>query len=245
MHKSIAEALALVAELMEKLPNPLPAEIVLAPPFTALSAVRDILAGTEVALAGQNACQHAGGAFTGEISASMLKDAGCTFVILGHSERRQLFGEDDALIHQKIKTALEHGLKVIFCLGETLAMREQNRTAEVVRRQLEAGLQNLTAAQMENLVVAYEPVWAIGTGKTATPEQAGETHAFIRGWLERAFGEATGAATRILYGGSVNPKNCAALLAQKNIDGALVGGASLIADSFCAIIDSTHSSCSE
>ncbi|MFQ5672290.1 MAG: triose-phosphate isomerase [Nitrospinales bacterium] len=245
MNKTIAEAVALVAELKEKLPSPLPADIILAPPFTALSAIRDLLAGTEIALAGQNICRHARGAFTGEISAPMLKDAGCTFVILGHSERRQIFGEDDALICQKIKTALEHGLKVIFCLGETLEIREQNRTADVVCRQLETGLQNLTAAEMENLVIAYEPVWAIGTGKNATPEQAREIHELIRGRLNRAFGEATGAATRILYGGSVSPENCAALLAQKHIDGALVGGASLIADSFCAIIDSVHSSFSE
>jgi len=245
MNKTVPSAVALTDELRRKLSPPLPADIILAPPFTALSAVHDLLAGTGIELAGQNICSQPAGAFTGEISAAMLKDAGCAFVILGHSERRQIFGEDDALINKKIKTALAHGLQVIFCLGETLEIREQNKATDVVRGQLDKGLENLTAEEMQNIVVAYEPVWAIGTGRNATPEQAQEIHEFIRGHLGHAFGKETGGSTRILYGGSVKPENSAELLGQADIDGALVGGASLIADSFYGIISPVNSSDTE
>lgn len=238
MNKLIPEALELAGELKEKLAPPLSADVVLAPPFTALSAVKNLLSGAPIELAGQNICCEPSGAYTGEISAPMLKDAGCTFVIIGHSERRQLFGEDDPLINKKIKTALAHGLKVIFCLGETLEMRENNQTTQVVRRQLEKGLEGLE--NLQNLVIAYEPIWAIGTGKVATPQQAQEVHHFIRGHLARLSGKEASAEVRLLYGGSVKPETSVSLLAQEDIDGLLVGGASLIAESFYAIINAVN-----
>jgi len=245
MNMTITEAAVLVDDIKKKLKSDFPADIILAPPFTALSATKDLLTNTGIELAGQNIYPEFCGPFTGEISAAMLKDAGCAFVILGHSERRQLFGENDLLINKKIKTSLAHNLKVIFCLGETLEEREQDKTSEVVSYQLKKGLKNLTATEMENIIIAYEPVWAIGTGKNATPEQAQEIHIFIRNNLNNAFGKKTGSATHILYGGSVKPENISDLMNQSDIDGALVGGASLIADSFYAIINSIKPSGSE
>ena len=242
MKKTTSEAVVLVDELKKNLKLPFPMDIILAPSFTALSTVHDHLTDTGVLLAGQNICSEPEGAFTGEISASMLKDAGCSFVILGHSERRQHFGEDDRLINKKIRTALDYGLKIIFCLGETLEIREQSKSIEVIRSQLNKGLLDLTAAELEKIVIAYEPVWAIGTGKNATPEQAQKIHTFIRNHLDNTFGKYTGNSTHILYGGSATPANSADLLSQADIDGLLVGGASLIANSFYAIIDSVKPS---
>jgi triosephosphate isomerase len=211
-------------------------EVVIAPPFTALAAVAEVLRGGTVGLGGQNMHHEAEGAFTGEVSPVMLRELGCSHVILGHSERRQLFGETDEGVARKGKAAFTHGLTPILCVGETLAEREANRTTEVVERQVERALRELTADQVAAGVVAYEPVWAIGTGRTATPEQAQEVHAFIRGLVSRSHGEAAARALRILYGGSVKPDNIGALMAQADLDGALVGGASLEAGSFLKIV---------
>jgi triosephosphate isomerase len=211
-------------------------EVVVAPPFTALAAVAEVLRGGTVGLSGQNMHPETEGAFTGEVSPVMLRDIGCTHVILGHSERRQLFGETDEGVARKGKAAFVHGLTPILCVGETLVEREANRTNEVVERQLERALRELTADQVAAGVVAYEPVWAIGTGRTATPAQAQEAHAFIRGLVSRSHGPAASAALRILYGGSVKPDNIGALMAEADVDGALVGGASLDAGSFLKIV---------
>lgn len=238
MNKVISEALDFAAGLKKQSPGK--AEIVLAPPFTALSAVKNLLNGSQIGLAGQNVCSESKGAYTGEISAAMLKDAGCDYVIIGHSERRKYFHEDDALINKKIKMALTCGLKVIFCVGETLEQREKDETREVIRNQVEKGLSGLEASGLRDLVIAYEPVWAIGTGKTATPEQAQEVHRFMRERIQRLFGDKAASAMRIQYGGSVTPENSGSLLAQPDIDGALVGGASLAVESFCAIIKSIN-----
>jgi len=213
---------------------------VLAPPFTALGVVRKLIENSGIWLAGQNIYFEAKGAWTGEISAAMLIDAGCRFVILGHSERRSYFHEDDALINRKIKAALKNELQVIFCIGETLEQREREQTEDVVELQLKNGLQGMDAGDLKNLVIAYEPVWAIGTGETATPGQAQEVHCFVRKFLERGFGKGVAESIRIQYGGSVNPENSKLLLSQKDIDGALVGSASLNAKSFATIINSAN-----
>jgi triosephosphate isomerase len=213
-------------------------EVVLAPPFTALAVVRKLIDGSGVQLAGQNIHFEPKGAWTGEVSAAMLIDAGCKYVILGHSERRSHFHEDDALINKKIKAALKEELHIIFCVGETLQQRERNETRGVVESQLKFGLEGLADRDMENLVIAYEPVWAIGTGKTATPEQAQDVHQFVRAFLETMFAKSTVESVRIQYGGSVNSENCKTLMAQNDIDGALVGSASLDAESFITIINS-------
>ena len=213
-------------------------DVILAPPFTALGIVRNLVNGSGIQLAGQNIYFETKGAWTGEISAAMLKDSGCDYVILGHSERRSYFHEDDALINKKIKAALNDELNVIFCVGETLQHREQNETQEVVESQLRVGLDGLVAGDLDKLIIAYEPVWAIGTGKTATPEQAQEVHHFIRAFLAVTFGQTSAESVRIQYGGSVNSGNSQSLMAQKDIDGALVGSASLNAESFIAIINS-------
>jgi triosephosphate isomerase len=212
------------------------AEVLVAPPFTALHAVGDVLRGGPVLLGAQNMHWEDEGAFTGEVSPRMLRDVGCTHVILGHSERRQLFGETDENVARKAQAAFRHGLTPIVCVGETLAERDGNRTMEVVERRTERALRGLTADQVATAVVAYEPVWAIGTGRNATPEQAEEVHAFIRRLVSRSHGEAAAAALRILYGGSVKPENAAVLMGQADVDGALVGGASLQAASFLKIV---------
>jgi len=213
---------------------------VLAPPFTALGIVKKLVDGSGIQLAGQNIYFEPKGAWTGEISAAMLKDCGCKYVILGHSERRSYFHEDDVLINKKIKAALKHDLHVIFCVGESLGQRERNETRGVIESQLKVGLEGLTADDFEKLIIAYEPVWAIGTGKNATPEQAQEVHHFIRAFLETTIGKPTAESTRIQYGGSVNQGNSKSLMDQKDIDGALVGSASLNAESFIAIINSAR-----
>jgi len=237
MYKTAAEAGRLAREVRAGLKDALTSrDVVLGPPATALVAVAEAVAGSGIGVAAQNMHHEVEGAFTGEISPVMLKDAGCSHVILGHSERRQLFGETDEGVARKAQAAFVHGLTPIVCVGETLAERESSRTMEVVERQTERALRGLTADQVAALVIAYEPVWAIGTGKVATPAQAQEVHAFIRRLLDRSHGEPAAAALRILYGGSVKPDNIASLMAQADIDGALVGGASLKADSFLQIV---------
>jgi len=211
------------------------AQIVIAPPFTLIETMRNALAGSPVRVAAQNVHAEPQGAFTGEISVPMLVDAGCSHVILGHSERRQIFGETDAEIAPKLAAVQRAGLRPILCVGETLAEREAGRTDAVVQRQLEGSLANADPARAADLIVAYEPVWAIGTGRTATPQLAQEAHEAIRKRLAEHFGEAA-QAIRILYGGSVKPDNARALLAEADIDGALVGGASLDPESFYAIV---------
>ena len=234
MYKTVPQAVALVEAIVAGLQTD--NEVVLAPPFTALQAVAALLRGRGVALAGQNMHEANEGAFTGEIAPVMLRDLGCTHVILGHSERRQMFGETDEGVGRKAKAAFAHGLTPIACVGETLAEREGDRTMEVVERQVERALRALTAEQVAVGVVAYEPVWAIGTGRNATPEQAQEVHGAIRRLVARSHGDPAAAALRILYGGSVKPDNIGTLMAQGDVDGALVGGASLDAGSFLRIV---------
>ncbi|HWO57201.1 MAG TPA: triose-phosphate isomerase [bacterium] len=212
------------------------ADVAIFPPYVSLYPAADYLRGSRIMLGAQNMHEAASGAFTGEISAGMLLTVGCQLVILGHSERRQLFGETDAGVNRKVQAALTAGLGPIVCVGETLEERESGQTEQVVERQLAGGLKDLTEAQMEKVTIAYEPVWAIGTGKVATVAQAGEMHRFIRHWLAQRFGATVGERARIQYGGSVKADNAKGLLADPDIDGALVGGASLIADEFDAII---------
>lgn len=236
LNKTVPEALALVQSLKEAVADIDDADIVVAPVFTALGKVAETLAGSNIALAAQNCYPEKSGAFTGEISPALLKDIGCHYVIVGHSERRQLFGEDNALVSRKVKAVLAEGLNAILCIGETLSERENEQMYEVLSNQVREGLEGLSVAEMKNVVIAYEPVWAIGTGKTASTEQAEEAHAFIRGLLQGLFDEETAARTRILYGGSVKPDNVDGLMAQDDIDGSLVGGASLKADDFARIV---------
>ena len=211
-------------------------DVGIAPPFVHLAAVARRIEDSRVLLGAQNCHWEDRGAFTGEISPPMLKDVGCKFVILGHSERRQYFGEDDAVVARKARAALAAGLDLILCVGERLEEREADRTLEVVERQLRGALEGFGAAELERVTVAYEPVWAIGTGRTATPEQAQEVHRAIRGIVADVGGDAVAAVMRIQYGGSVKPENAARLLAEPDVDGALVGGASLDAESFAAIV---------
>jgi triosephosphate isomerase len=235
MYKTAAEAVGLATELRDS-SHRQGVEVLMAPPFTVLSAVAQVLRGSHLLLAGQNMHWENEGAFTGEVSPLMLRDAGCTHVILGHSERRQLFGETDEAVARKARAAFTHSLTPIVCVGETLAERESGRTMEVVERQVERALRELTADQVAALVIAYEPVWAIGTGRNASPEQAQEVHVFIRKRVSASHGEPAAAAVRVLYGGSVKPDNIAPFMAQADVDGALVGGASLTAASFLKIV---------
>jgi len=234
MHKTAGEAVELVRELRARLETPV--QVAVAPPFTALAPVRMALQGSAIQLFAQNCHHEKQGAFTGEVSAPMLKELGCDGVILGHSERRQYFGESDDGVSRKLKAALEAQLHPIVCVGETLAEREANRTWEVVSRQVRGAFLGLSAEAIGRCTVAYEPVWAIGTGKTATTAQAQEVHGQIRGLLRDLAGVAVADAVRIQYGGSVKPENAADLLGQPDIDGALVGGASLKADDFARIV---------
>jgi triosephosphate isomerase (TIM) len=211
-------------------------DVAIAPPFTALQALYAVLKDTPIALCAQNVHWEEKGAFTGEISAPMLLDAGCRYVIVGHSERRRWFGESNEDVNRKTKAALKAGLFPVVCVGETLDEREADQTFSIIRRQLKEGLNNISADDIRRAIVAYEPVWAIGTGKTATPEQAEEVHDFIRQFIARIYGTDIAAGICILYGGSVNPENASPLMAQKDIDGLLVGGASLDAGSFRKII---------
>lgn len=235
MHKTIGEALELVTAVHHGLQTAgAKIEVVVAPPYTALSKVVEQLRDSFIGVSAQNLFWEEQGAFTGEISAAMIKDTGADYVIIGHSERRQLFHETDNSINKKIKTALKHDLIPIFCVGETLLEREANKVSEVITAQFSNGLEGLSA-EMAKVVIAYEPVWAIGTGKTATPQQAEEVHAMLRQLLVQ-FAPTTAAEVRILYGGSVKPTNSKELFSQPNIDGALIGGASLQADDFINII---------
>ena len=235
LHKTISEATSLVSELIPAVASNQNVEIVVAPVYTALSKVAETLADSNIKLAAQNCYPEPQGAFTGEVSPLLLKDAGCEYVIIGHSERRQLFAETDKSVNSKALALAESGLGTIFCIGETLEERESGKMFDVLRQQVTAGLKDLTSKQMQTVVVAYEPVWAIGTGKVATDEQAQEVHAFIRGLLAELYNAQTAAATRILYGGSVKPGNVDGLMTQPDVDGALVGGASLKADDFARI----------
>jgi triosephosphate isomerase len=212
-------------------------EVVVCPTFVALDAVRGALKGSNIALGAQNCYVKESGAYTGELSPQMLLDVGCAWVIIGHSERRQIFREDDQLLNEKLKFALATGLKVMFCIGETLEERESGRMHDILTRQVTAGLMGLSAADFANVALAYEPVWAIGTGVTASPEQAEEAHAFVRGLVKDQFGDGVAQGLRIQYGGSVKGDNAAELLARPNVDGALVGGAALKANDFAAIVN--------
>lgn len=237
MHTDLAEATILVEGIKAALAEgEVSREVVVCPPFTGLSTVADLIEDTDVRLGAQNMYFEPKGAFTGEVSPLMLTDVGCHYVILGHSERREYFSESDALINQKIKAAFQYDLIPILCVGESLAQREANETQSFIDSQLTAGLEGLTAEQVSQMVIAYEPIWAIGTGKTATAEQAGEVCTAIRAEVAALFDAATAEALRIQYGGSVKGSNAKEILSQPDIDGALVGGASLKADDFMAII---------
>ena len=236
LNLTIAESRELAQQLVNNLTDITDRDIVIAPVFTTLTTVAEVIADSPVQLAGQNCYPQTTGAFTGEVSPQFLCDAGCNYVILGHSERRQLLGETDEFINQKLLKALEAGLKPILCIGETLQEREDKQMPEVLNRQIKGSLANLTVQQMADVIIAYEPIWAIGTGKTATEEQAQQAHAFIRDLLQELFNPEITEKTRILYGGSVKPNNVSGLMAQEDIDGALVGGASLKAEDFIQIV---------
>jgi triosephosphate isomerase len=235
MHLTRPEARALAQKVAAAMPGLQESRIVLIPPFTALGEVGAVLAGSDVRLGAQNLFWEDTGAYTGEVSAPMLKEAGCAHVLVGHSERRQYFGETDETVNRKVHAALRSGLSPIVCVGEVLEERESGRTTERIDAQLSAGLRGLSPAEMEGIVLAYEPVWAIGTGKTASPGQAEEVHAHIRGRLRDNYGNDRATCAIILYGGSVKPANSYPLFKEKNIDGFLVGGASLDAVDFIGI----------
>lgn len=236
MYKTVAEAVQLVQAIKAGVYKFHDVITVICPPFTALSEVSKELREAEIGLGAQNMHFETEGAYTGEVSPQMLKDLGCRYVILGHSERRTLFKETDALVQKKLKTALKYSLVPIVCVGESLQERESNRQADIVRQQLERSLADITEDEIAKVVIAYEPVWAIGAGKTASPEQAEEMHAFIRKVLSDKFGEETAQKLYILYGGSVKPDNIESLIEKPNVDGALVGGASLKAESFSQLV---------
>jgi triosephosphate isomerase (TIM) len=236
MHKTTVEAVALVNALRSSVAQVHDVDIGVAPPYTALTAVAEALRGSTLFVAARNMHWEPQGAFTGEISAAMLRDVGCTRVIVGHSERRQYFAETDATVNRKLRAALNAQLDPILCIGETLDQRDGNATFDVLAQQMRQGLADIAAEAMSRVVIAYEPIWAIGTGKTATPAQAQEVHAFIRGLLQELCGEALANEVRIQYGGSVNAGNIQALMTQPDVDGALVGGASLEASSFAQIV---------
>jgi triosephosphate isomerase len=235
MHKTIPEAIQLAEEIKEKSHNLIQGTLVVIPPFTALYPVYRIIRKSPIKLGAQNVFWEEEGAYTGEVSPKMLLAAGCQYVILGHSERRQYFGETDTKVNKKIKAVLRAGLNPIFCLGEVLEQRQAGKTLEIIRQQLDKGLSGLQSEEIRRLIIAYEPVWAIGTGLTATPDQAQEVHAFIRQFIAQNYGNSTAEYVIILYGGSVKPNNAFSLIREKDIDGALVGGASLKAESFLEI----------
>ncbi len=237
MNKTSVEARELAQKLIPLVSSAKDREIVLGPPFTALAAVAEMIKGSNIALSAQNMHWEDKGAFTGEISAEMLLDSGCKYVIIGHSERRQYFGETDETVNKKVKQALKKGLLPIMCVGETLAEREAGKLNEIISRQVKGGLKDISGSDMGKVVIAYEPVWAIGTGKTATPEQANEVHALIREKVKSLYDAGTAEGLRIQYGGSVTPENVDSLMACKYVNGALVGGASLKPDSFARIVN--------
>ncbi len=236
MYKTPSEAIVLAEAVVKALSAHNGAQVVVCPPFTALTAVGQVVAGTRIGLGAQNMYWAKEGAYTGEVSAEMLRDVGCCHVIIGHSERRQYFGETDESVSKKGLAAMAAGLIPIICVGETLSEREAGRAYAVVETQMKGSLSGFSIEQVQRLILAYEPVWAIGTGKTATPDQAEEMHAHIRKTIAQLFGAEIACVVRILYGGSVKPDNAEELLGRSEIDGALVGGASLQADSFAAIV---------
>ena len=238
MYKTLGDSVATAVALKSLVANANHCEVIVAPVFTALKSVADRLEGSNVKVAAQDcAAEKNEGAFTGEVAAFMLRDAGCSHVIVGHSERRQYYAETDTSVNRKAQAAVTAGLNAIVCVGEDLTQREEGIAENVVRGQITGGLRELTGANLDRIIVAYEPVWAIGTGHTATPEQAQEMHAFIRRVFAERHSESAADKLRILYGGSVKPDNIAELMKQPDIDGALVGGASLNADSFAQIIN--------
>ena len=238
MYKTIGEAVEFIQAFKPLVVSATHAEVVLAPAFAAIKSVADRAEGSNIGVAAQDIAQEPGpGAFTGEVSAAMVKDAGARYAIIGHSERRQFYGETDDSVNQKVRNALGVGLLPIVCVGERLEERDAGRAEEVVGAQLRGGLRNLTVAEASHIIIAYEPVWAIGTGRTATPETAEQMHSFIRSRIQEMFGDTVAGGVRVLYGGSVKPDNIAALMNEADIDGALVGGASLEAESFARIVN--------
>ncbi len=236
MHKTVAEAVDAIRNLAERIPGESKVEIMVAPPFTALAPAAEALKHTAIALGAQNIFWEDEGPYTGEISGPMLTSAGCSHVIIGHSERRQYFGETDETVNKRLRAAFRHGLIPVFCVGETEGEREAEKTFSVLDKQVANGLKDFVADDLKQLVLAYEPVWAIGTGKTATSEQAQEVHAFLRSLIEKKLGRGLAESLRILYGGSVKPGNAAELMGMPDLDGALVGGASLDAKTFSEIV---------
>ena len=232
-----SEAVALVDGLKPLIADVATVDVVVCPTFTALSATGAAVAGSNVQMGAQNVYVKPSGAYTGEISPAMLKDVGCTWVIIGHSERRHIFGETDALLNEKLHFALANGLKVMFCIGELLEERQGGQMNDVLSTQVTEGLKGISAEQLNNVVLAYEPVWAIGTGEVASPEQAEEVHVFVRALVKDLYDDATAEAMRIQYGGSVKAENAGELISKPNVDGFLVGGAALKADSFAGIIN--------
>jgi len=237
MNLTLAEGVEFAKSLRKSLQNKNEIISGICPPFIFLKDISKVLEGSGIRIGAQNIHSEINGAYTGEISALMIQEVGCTHVLIGHSERRHLFGEVDSFINAKMKTALSIDLKPIFCIGETLNEREEGRTKYVVKNQLKNGLLGIAKNHVEELVIAYEPVWAIGTGKTASPEQANEVHSFIRGFLTDEYGKDIASSVYIQYGGSVKPENTKELIAQSEIDGLLVGGASIKLESFLKIID--------
>jgi len=239
MNNDLTGSKDLINKLVQELKNEkYNCEVIICPPFTSLAEAGNLLKGSSIMLGAQNMHEEESGAFTGEISASMIKSTGSRYVILGHSERRTIFKESDQLINKKIKAALKSGLKPIFCIGETLEEREKNITNDVLKRQVTVGLDGTSETELKDIIIAYEPVWAIGTGRTATPAQAEDAHNFIRNLIKEKYSKNAAENIIIQYGGSVKPDNSGELLSQPDIDGALVGGACLKADSFIAIIKS-------
>ncbi len=233
MNKTTGETRAFLDEFIPLVRDVEDVDIILAPPFTSIHAAAALLSGTAIGLSAQNLFYEEKGAYTGEISPAMLMDEGCSHVIIGHSERRQYFKETDEILNRKTKIAVKHGLKVIFCIGESLDEREAGKTFDILKREIEEGLKDVS---LDNIIVAYEPIWAIGTGRTATTEQAQDAHSFIRKTIAALYGDSVALETRVLYGGSVTPDNIDALMRCADVDGALVGGASLKADSFSKIV---------
>ena len=237
MNKTLDESIDLARAIKDKAADVQNVDVILCPPFTNLYSVVDVLKGTNIGVGAQNLHWEAKGAFTGEISADMLRSVGCQYVIIGHSERRQYFGETDETVNKRIKAALAAGLAPIVCVGETLEEREADKTEEVVETQIKGAFKDISSSDAENMIVAYEPVWAIGTGKVATPQQAQDVHAFIRSLFKAVYSEQIAETVRIQYGGSMKPGNAAELLANPDVDGGLIGGASLDADAFMGIIN--------
>ena len=241
MNKTLPEAVTFIGDFWPQVKDNKNVDIAVCPPFIALSAVSEKLKGTSIALGAQNINENDDGAFTGEVSGTMLVSVGCTYVIIGHSERRQFYGDTDEMVQKKIAKAHKNKLIPIVCVGESLSQREAGKTLEVVGNQVRAALQNIPSAELQKLILAYEPIWAIGTGKTATPQQAQEAHLAIRNILKDSYGSNTSLKVRILYGGSVKPENMAELMACEDVDGGLVGGASLDAAGFAKIVNKGNS----